>query len=62
MGCDASYNPWPRTPKFRDVIREWIEREEVNLKYVSTKDMLADSFSNAWPKEAFAKFRNALGV
>ena len=43
-------------------IRECIERWEIRLNYISTKDMLADVFTKALPREAFEKFRNLLGV
>ena len=43
-------------------IRERIERREIRLNYVSTKDMLADVFTKALPYEAFKRFRNLLGV
>jgi len=43
-------------------IRERIANSEVDLKYCSTKDMIADIFTKALPREAFEKFRGALGV
>jgi len=43
-------------------IRERIERQEIKLNYISTKDMLADVFTKALPRETFKKFRNLLGV
>jgi len=43
-------------------IRERVEQHEVELKYVSTKDMLADVFTKALPRETFEKFRTLLGV
>jgi len=43
-------------------IWEHIEQHEVELKYVSTKDMLADVFTKALPRETFEKFRTLLGV
>ena len=43
-------------------IRERIERREIRLNYVSTKDMLADVFTKALPREAFERFRNLLGI
>ena len=43
-------------------IHERVERGEVDLHYVSTKDMLADIFTKALPRETFIKFRTRLGV
>jgi len=43
-------------------IWEHIEQHEVELKYVSTKDMLADVFTKALPQEMFKKFCTLLGV
>ena len=43
-------------------IRERVEKSEVNLLYCSTKDMLADILTKQLPREAFEKFRSALGV
>jgi len=43
-------------------IRERIECREIRLNYISTKDMLADVFTKALPREAFERFRNLLGV
>ncbi len=43
-------------------IRERIQNKEIELEYCSTKDMLADIFTKQLPREAFEKFRTALGV
>lgn len=43
-------------------IRERIQSSEIRLEYCSTKDMLADIFTKQLPREAFEKFRLALGV
>ena len=43
-------------------ICEKIEHHEVRLDYMSTKNMLADIFTKALPREAFEKFRTQLGV
>jgi hypothetical protein len=43
-------------------IRERIANSEINLQHVSTRDMLADILTKQLPREAFEKFRNALGV
>jgi len=43
-------------------IREHIERRKIRLNYVFTKDMLADVFTKALPREAFERFRNLLGI
>jgi len=37
-------------------IHEHVEQGEVDLHYVSTKDMLADIFTKALPHETFIKF------
>jgi len=42
-------------------IWECIEQHEVELKYVSTKDMLADVFTKALPRETFKKIPYSLG-
>ncbi|KAG5728177.1 hypothetical protein E4T56_gene19310 [Termitomyces sp. T112] len=43
-------------------LRERDETKEIELRYCSTKDMLADIFTKSLPREAFEKFRDALGV
>ena len=43
-------------------IRERIATSEIDLRYCSTKDMLADIFTKQLPREAFERFRAALGV
>jgi len=43
-------------------IREHVASKEVNLCYVSTKDMLADMFTKQLLREAFEWFRDALRV
>ena len=43
-------------------IRERIENSEIKLVYCSTKDMVADILTKQLPREAFEKFRRALGV
>jgi len=43
-------------------IRECVERGEVSLDYVSTKEMMADIFTKALPRESFEKFQTNLGV
>ena len=43
-------------------IRERIERNEIKLQYISTRQMVADILTKALPREAFEKFREALGV
>lgn len=43
-------------------IRERVANSEINLQYCSTKDMVADVFTKPLPREAFKKFRAALGV
>jgi len=43
-------------------IRKHVEQGEVDLHYMSTKDMLADIFTKALPHETFIKFQTHLGV
>ena len=68
QGCIAlSHNPVAHSrAKHIDIrhhfIRERVANNEVNLQFCSTKDMLADMFTKQLPREAFEKFRAALGV
>jgi len=68
QGCIAlAHNPVNHSrAKHIDIkhhfIRERVERGEVELKYISTKDMLADIFTKQVPREAFVRFRQRLGV
>jgi len=41
---------------------EHVASKEVNLRYMSTKDMLADMFTKQLPHKAFKQFHDALGV
>jgi hypothetical protein len=43
-------------------IRKRVTNHEIDLKYCSTKHMLADIFTKQLPRDAFEKFRIALGV
>jgi len=43
-------------------IREKIECQEIKLDYMSTKNMLADIFTKALPRETFEKFCAQLGI
>ena len=43
-------------------ICEHIEHDEIKLQFVSTKDMLADIFTKALPRDSFVKFREHLSV
>ncbi|KAJ3560537.1 hypothetical protein NP233_g10774 [Leucocoprinus birnbaumii] len=43
-------------------IQERVELGEVELKYISTKDMLADVFTKQVPREAFEKLCARLGI
>jgi len=43
-------------------IRKRVGMGEIDLQYISTKDMLADGFTKQLPREAFEKFRSRLGV
>ena len=42
--------------------RERIERNEIKLQYISTHQMVADILTKALLREAFERFREALGV
>jgi hypothetical protein len=43
-------------------IRERVANSEIDLQYVSTKEMLADILTKQLPHEAFEKYKSALGV
>ena len=43
-------------------IQEHVERGEVSLNYMSTKEMMADIFTKALPCKSFEKFQMNLGV
>jgi len=43
-------------------IRERIKRNEIKLQYISTNQMVADILTKALPREAYERFREALGV
>lgn len=43
-------------------VREAQENGEVNMQYTPTEEQIADGMTKALPKEAFVKFRTALGV
>jgi hypothetical protein len=43
-------------------IRERVANSEIDFHFCTTKDMLADIFTKQLPREAFEKFRAALGV
>jgi hypothetical protein len=68
QGCIAlSRNPVSHSrAKHIDIrhhfIRERVENSEVDLKFCSTKDMVADIFTKPLARESFEKFRAALGV
>jgi hypothetical protein len=68
QGCIAlSWNPVSHSrAKHIDIqhhfIRERVENSEVDLRFCSTKDMVADIFTKPLPRELFEKFRSALGV
>ena len=68
QGCIAlARNPVTHThAKHIDIchhfIRERVESQEIDLRYCSTKDMIANIFTKQLPREAFKRFRNALGI
>jgi hypothetical protein len=43
-------------------IRERVANSEINLQYISTKEMLADILMKQLLREAFERYRKALGV
>jgi hypothetical protein len=43
-------------------IRERVANSEIDLQYISTKEMLANILTKQLPHEAFEKYRKALGV
>ena len=58
----VSYSRAQHIDIWHHFIREHIERGEVSLDYVSTKEMMADIFTKALPHESFEKFWTNLGV
>jgi hypothetical protein len=68
QGCIAlSKNPVAHSrAKHIDIrhhfIRERIARREIDLQFCPTTQMIADIFTKQLPREAFEKFRTALGV
>ena len=43
-------------------IQDQINRGHIELKYVSTRDMIADIFTKALPHDAFEKCQRNLGI
>lgn len=43
-------------------VREAVADGKVTLQYVSTKEMIADGLTKPLPKDAFLRFRDALGL
>lgn len=68
QGCIAlSRNPVAHSrAKHIDIrhhfIRERIARSEIDLQFLSTKEMVADIFTKALPRDLFERFQDALGV
>lgn len=68
QGCIAlSHNPVAHSrAKHIDIrhhfLRERIVTSEIDLRYCSTKDMLADIFTKQLPHDTFERFRSTLGV
>jgi len=43
-------------------LREQVNKEEVRLEYVPSKDQIADIFTKSLPKDSFEYLREKLGV
>ena len=43
-------------------VRELVQDEEVKMKYINTKEQVADIFTKALPKDAHEYLRGKLGV
>ena len=43
-------------------LREQVSQKTVKLKYIDTKEQIADIFTKPLPKEAFERLRQKMGV
>jgi hypothetical protein len=68
LGCIALTNDTVTHSRAKHIdirhhfIHERVTNSEINLQYVSTKEMLADILTKQLPRKAFERYRKALGV
>lgn len=44
------------------LIRDHVEKKNISIEYVPSKEQLADIFTKGLPKEAFVQLRNELSI